>query len=129
LKLAAQVSVLSCLILAIGCGDSGDGPAGPSNHPPVIQAQTDTSAAVGDTLVLWADAQDPDGDDLTYIGIAHITYEEFARGYFPHAGMHPTSGRFRFIPQADDAPRRRFSFCVDDGRGGEDSTTFTVNID
>jgi hypothetical protein len=120
---------VSILVIGCGCGkDGGSGSTGPSNHAPVLQGQADTSLALGDTLVIWAEAHDDDGDDLTYTAAAHISFEEFMRGYFPDAGMNATSGRFEFRTREDDGPSREFTFSVDDGRGGTDSTTFWVRI-
>ena len=129
MRFAAVAFFLLVLSWSNGCGDGGgNGGTGLSNHPPVIEAQGDTSVVLGDTLVLWARASDTDSDELSYTVMAHITYEEFARGYQPDAWMNRTSGRFRFRPQADDSPQRRFTFSANDGRGGADSTTFNVSV-
>jgi hypothetical protein len=77
---------------------------------------------------MWADAHDADGDDLVYTAAAFISYEEFSRGYFPNAGMNAASGRFEFRTRPEDGPQRRFAFFVDDGCGGEDSTSFWVTL-
>jgi len=129
LKHVTILLILLGMICICGCGDSGGtaGP-GPSNHTPVIEAQADTSLAVGDTLIIWAKAHDADDDELAYTAAAHISFEEFMRGYFPDAGMNAASGRFEFRTRDEDGPQRRFTFSVDDGRGGADSTTFRVNI-
>jgi hypothetical protein len=129
MRLTFVTLILCVLVWSSGCGDGGgDGCTGPSNHPPIIEAQADTSAALSDTLVLWAIAHDADGDDLSYNVLIHITAEEFARGYIPAAWMHSPSGRFRFWPQTDDEPQRRFTFLVEDNRGGTDTTTFAVRV-
>ena len=129
MRLVVIPFILAGLIWMSGCSDGGaNGGTSPSNHPPVIEAQRDTSVVLGDTLVLWARAHDTDGDELTYAAMAHITYEELVRGYFPDAGIIPTSGRFRFRAQAEDCPGRRFTFSANDGRGGADSTPFTVGV-
>jgi hypothetical protein len=129
LKHVAISLILVGMICIYGCGDSGGsaGP-GPSNHTPVIEAQADTSLVLGDTLVIWAEAHDEDGDELAYTAAAYISFEELIRGYSPDAGMNAASGRFEFRTRDEDGPRRRFTFSVDDGRGGADSTTFWVNI-
>jgi hypothetical protein len=116
------------VFLLVGCSGDGGG-SGPSNHAPTIEAQRDTTAVLGDTLVLWARAYDSDGDDLTYKALGQITYEEFRRGYFPVAGMNQASGRFKFWPQEDDRPSRQFTFIADDERGGTDSTSFFIYVD
>lgn len=130
MRYAAVLPVLLGAICIYGCGDDGGGGnTGPSNKSPVIEAQADTSVAFGDTLVIWAAAQDMDGDELSYTATAYISFEEFTRGYFPDAGMNAASGRFEFRTRLEDGPRRRFAFSVDDGRGGADSTTFWVDLD
>jgi len=129
LRHVTVVVSLLCAILGGGCGkDGGTGSTGPTNHLPVIQAQADTSLAIGDTLVIWAKAHDADGDELTYTAAAHISFAEFMRGYFPDAGMNATTGRFEFRTRDEDGPYRQFTFAVDDGCGGADSTTFMVHM-
>jgi hypothetical protein len=125
---AAVTLTLLVLAVAGGCGDGEIRVTGPTNHPPVLTAQPDTSAALGDTLILWAIADDPDNDRLSYNVLIHITSDEYSRGYIPDAWMHSPSGRFRFWPQADDEPQRRFTFLVEDNRGGTDTTTFAVRV-
>jgi hypothetical protein len=127
---AVPVLILFVAVCLWGCSERGGGSStGPSNRSPVIQAQADTAVAVGDTLVIWAKAHDADGDDLSYTATAYISFEEFRRGYFPDAGMNATSGRFEYRTRCEDGPRRRFAFFVDDGSGGEDSTSFWVDLD
>jgi hypothetical protein len=130
LKSAVASLVLVCAVGIYGCGErGGNGVTGPSNRSPVIRAQADTSVSVGDTLVIWADAHDADGDDLVFTATAYISYEEFRRGYFPDAGMNAETGRFAFRTRSEDGPARRFAFSVEDGCGGEDSTSFWVTLE
>ena len=123
-----KVSLVAIMYLAIvcGCGEY----VGPrlSNEAPVLQGQPDTTAAVGDTLELWAHAYDADGDTLAYGLIAYVTYEEFTEGYKPDVAMSKNTGYFLFRPRDRDRPSRDFAFTVDDGRGGADSTSFSVSV-
>ena len=115
------------LVAAGGCGGGG-GPVSPANRSPIIQAQSDTSAAVGDTLELWAVAYDADGDSLTYRLTILMRFSEIKSGYSPDANLDAKTGYFWFKPRAQDQPGRRFTFTVEDGRRGTDSTTFTVTV-
>jgi hypothetical protein len=130
LKYCVVLLLVTAVALLSGCSSDADSTGtGPVNRAPVIQAQADTSVTVGDTLIIWAAAHDADGDELIYAATAFISYEEFTRGYFPDAGMNTTTGRFVFRTRAADGSERQFAFSVEDGRGGEDSTVFTVNLD
>jgi hypothetical protein len=117
--------ILSVLLLA--CGDD-DEPGMPSNHSPIIQAQADTSTAIGDTLRIRAVADDADGDPLSYGVVASLTMQEILMGYRPNAEIDHDTGDFRFISQLADQPNRAFMFRVLDGRGGADSTQFTITV-
>jgi hypothetical protein len=119
---------MGLLIVVGACGSDDDGPAGPSNHAPVLQAQPDTTVAVGDTLHLWAIADDQDGDPLTYDAVVIGTLSDFKIRGLPDTQFDSTDGHFEFRPRTIDRPDRVFRFRVDDDRGGCDSTTFTVNV-
>ena len=128
MRVLISLLVLLGLILASGCGNDKPGPLGPANHAPVIQPQSDTSVALGDTLELWAHANDADGDELSYALAVHLTLTELKQGYSPDTGFDGATGYFWFRPKPDDAPARRFTFYASDGRGGIDSTTFSVTV-
>lgn len=119
--------LLSSLIVACGCGDDS-GPVSPTNHAPVILPQNDTLVSLGDTLKLWASASDPDGNALKYRASVQLTLAELQQGYWPDACMDEHTGYYWFRPQVSDQPKRRFTFLVDDSRGGTDSTTFSVTV-
>jgi hypothetical protein len=121
------VLAMGLLILLGGCG-SENGSTGPSNHAPTLNAQPDTTVAVGDTLHLWALADDPDGDVLTLHAVVIGTLSDFKLRGLPDFDFDPTDGHFEFRPKTIDRPDRVFRFEVDDGRGGCDSTTFTVGV-
>jgi hypothetical protein len=111
---------------ALGCGDDGGG--GPANHPPVLEAQPDTAVAIGDTLKLWVEAYDADGDNLSYGLTIAVTLEELRDGYIPDAHLEAGTGYYWFVPGPRDRPQRIFMFTVEDGRGGQDSDTITVYV-
>jgi hypothetical protein len=120
------LGALMYIVVVCGCGEY----VGPrlSNQAPVLEAQPDTTAAVGDTLELWAQAHDADGDSLAYGLVAYVTYEEFTDGYKPDVTMSKYTGYFSFRPRDRDRPGRDFMFTVDDGSGGTDSTSFSVHV-
>ena len=98
------------------------------NNSPVILEQTDTTASLGDTLVLWAFATDPDGDSVVYNLDISITWGEIKLGLIPDAQIDRATGRFWFRPQNFDIPSRSFSFIARDGRGATDFTNFIVYV-
>lgn len=113
--------------IAGGCGGDGDGGGAPANHPPQLEAQRDTSVALGDTLELRARADDPDGHSITYGLIVPVSVEELHRGYAPDARLE-ADGYFWFVPDTEDQPSRSFRFTADDGFGGSDVEAFRVHI-
>lgn len=124
---------LATLSFGGGCG-SDDVPVPvipPSNHAPVLRPQSDTTITIGDTLHLWAVADDSDGDALMY-GAAILGTWGRLRGV-SHADFdidfEPLTGHFIFRALARRRMGNDFQFTVDDGRGGRDSTTFTVFVD
>lgn len=120
--------ILPALVLCLlACGDE-DEPTGPVNNRPVMQAQRDTSVVMGDTLRLTAQADDLDGDVLDYGFTAFVTVQEILNGYRPNAEMNHSTGQFEFVGQSADQPSRTFRFQVDDGRGGVDSTRFSITV-
>ena len=109
MRIVVSVALLLGFLIASGCGDDdGGGPVGPTNRPPVIQALPDTSATVGDTLKLWAIADDPDGDELTYRLTIFLTSVEIKLGYRPDADLDEQTAYFWFKPGASDLPSRSF---------------------
>ena len=100
----------------------------PENHAPVLIPRADTTAAVGDTLRLRAEATDADGDTLLYGLVVEQTLEEIREGYFASASIDGETGAFWFSPEAGDRPGRSFRFTAQDPLGAADTTRFTVNV-
>ena len=122
--------IVFCLT-GIGCEDGGTGldmldyPFESFNRAPVIQELPDTNIAVGDTLWMRALAHDPDGDEISF-RIKIYVYNVFGR--WPDIDFNSSTGHFWFAPVAGDQPNPSFEFIARDGRGGESSTTFAVEI-
>ena len=126
----------------INCGDSQDPtnptgetdtatdtiPPGPPNIPPVLFDHPDTSTTVGSTIYFWPVAYDLDDDSLTYDGFVNATWSDFKRGTVPVYRFIDEFNVLEFKPQAYDRPSRRVYLMVYDGRGGADTTRFTVNV-
>lgn len=127
MRLRICVGAISALLIIMGCGDD-DGGVAPVNHAPVMAQQSDTTVAAGDTLQLWAVAQDSDGDDLIYSLTVHLTLSELKQGDIPDTEFDQQTGHFSFMTTAEDSPDRDFTFSASDGRGGADSTRFIVNV-
>ncbi|NIM18700.1 MAG: hypothetical protein GTO51_00395 [Candidatus Latescibacteria bacterium] len=97
------------------------------NHPPSIQAQSDTNLVFGDTLKLRASATDPDGDDLTYyltVFIRDISESDYVADAF----LDSLTGDFWFVPGPMDMPDRSMMFTVIDEKGYSASTQFKVAV-
>jgi len=128
-----MIALVAAAVVCVACGCGGesgggvDGGAGPGNHPPQLEAQRDTSVVLGDTLELWARAEDPDGHTVTYGLIVPLSLEELLSGYSPDAHIR-TDGRFLFVPVTEDGHVRAFRFTAEDDFGGSDLEQFQVNI-
>ena len=119
--------LVAAVVFGIAGGCGADGGSAPTNHPLQLEAQRDTSVALGDTLELRARAEDPDGHSITYGLIVPVSFEELLRGYTPDAHLE-ADGYFWFVPGLVDRPGRSFSFSADDGFGGSDEEAFTVYV-
>jgi hypothetical protein len=95
-----------------------------TNHPPVLQAQRDTSVIIGDTLRLTASATDPDGDEVKY----HLTVGLHDTSDTAAAFLDSLTGRFWFAPSLDDRPQRSMMFTAVDEHGLAISTLFDVSV-
>ena len=132
MKLRSSILLVTMsLIILFSCGS--ENPTGPENkkvinNPPVIVEHGDTSTTVGDTLLLYTEAQDPDGDLLSYDGFVHVTITDLKMGTIPEYEFDNLTKVLEFRPRAYDRPIRKVSFIVEDNRGGADTTTFYINV-
>jgi hypothetical protein len=123
----SSVTIATCL----SCGDKSVGPpaqTGHLNNPPVIVEHKDTSTTVGDTLRLYAEASDLDGDSLRYGGFVHVSLTDIKMGTIPEYQFIDNLRLLEFISHSYDRPSRKVTLYVEDGRGGADSTTFRVFV-
>ena len=122
-KLTTIFVVLTLAVVIASCSD--DDPMTPENSSPVLVDLRDTTISVGNTLRTTALATDPDGDPINY----HLTV--MIRGIhdpLPAASIDARTGEIIFRPTPDDRPSRDFVVRAQDGRGGEDATSFTATV-
>jgi hypothetical protein len=88
------------------------------NHPPVIVSEPVTTAVPGQTYRYDVDAVDPDSDPLAFL----LTSAP--------AGMtiDPASGLVSWTPSAAQAGSYAVTVRVEDGRGGFDTQSFTIDV-
>jgi hypothetical protein len=91
------------------------------NRPPVANADTATTGMnTAVTINVLANDSDPDLDPLV---VSAVT--QGAKGTVT---INPGGTSVRFLPAAGATGAAFFSYTVSDGRGGQSSTTVTVNI-
>ena len=119
------------LLLAARCsnerGCDSTGPGG-ENHPPVMQEIRDTTAVLGDTLWIPIEVSDPDGDELHFELLIECTWDKIFRDQCPRAGIRRSVMKVWFWPRIYDFGLSNFMAVVDDGRGGSDSTSFSIAV-
>jgi outer membrane protein OmpA-like peptidoglycan-associated protein len=92
-------------------------PAAAQNHPPTVHARCEPcTVEIGKTSTVTADAQDPDGDQLTYRWTAPA-------GTFAGATMRQTP--WTAPMQEGPVP---VTITVDDGKGGTATDTVTIQV-
>ncbi len=133
---AIIIWIVSALVL--GCSEDSfvdvidEDPLGPGplNHAPIIAPQPDTSAIVGDTLMLQISATDPDGDALYYEVDVSCTWLETSNNncHSPIARIDYQTGRFWFNPRSYDIPVRHVIVTVSDPHGSSASMEFDVMV-
>jgi hypothetical protein len=104
-------------------------PSEPPNNPPVVFEHPDTSTTVGSIIYLRPIAYDIDGDSLIYDCFVNSSWSDLKRGTVPNYQFFDELKVLVFAPQWYDRPSRRVYFIVDDGRGGADTTRFTVFVE
>ena len=127
-----RVSVFIILVVIVGysCGNDTTCPVvlpEVQNRAPVISAQGDTSAVLGDTLRLAVSAVDPEGDDVTY----HLTVllrDTTESDYVADAFLDSHTGEFWFAPGTRDWPERSLMFTAADPHELSMSTFFKVTV-
>ena len=124
MKLVIPLLLASGFLL--GCGE--EEPLAPINHSPLLEPQPDTTAAVNETLVLKAQATDPDGDNISFRVVVEMTWAEFHYGPRPLVFIDQTTGQFQYTPRDISISGRSFTFVAMDNRGGQDSTSFHVTV-
>src|SRR5262249_34800543 len=94
--------------------------APPANNAPVITSTLPAGPlGVGLPFVHDVQAQDAEGDRLTYL----------LEGALPGMDLDPDSGRFRWIPAADQLGSQQVEVVVSDGRGGEDRRRLSFSVE
>ncbi len=92
-------------------------PPAPVNRPPTVEARCDPcTVMVGETSTVTADAQDPDGDALTYQWTTPTGTLES-----------PTGVQSRWTAPDEPGPVP-VTVTVNDGKGGTDSNTVTIQV-
>lgn len=92
---------------------------GPPNTAPTLDPLPDRGTAPGLALVVALDADDPDGDPLS-----------FALLQAPSGmGLDPTTDQLQWTPTTLQLGDHLVTVEVDDGRGGRDAASFTVRVD
>ena len=110
--------------LLSGCGGDDEGQntpepdAAPINHAPVIDPIDDVTLREGESLSLYVQASDPDGDSLTYS----------AQGLPQGASFNQSTRRFSWTPDYDQAGQYGVEVSVSDG-DRSDSESFTIRVE
>jgi hypothetical protein len=131
------IALILWIILFIGCSEESIAPEHEDpienpcqgNNPPVIESLPDTFVALGDTIWLYAVADDPDQDKVHFSGSCNnITWSQLQSGDLPGFGVDSQSGEFAFVPKSFDVPYRIFEVSASDSCGAFDSTVFTIQV-
>lgn len=122
MKLIAAVIILVAVVN--GCEDKRV-TTPDINKPPEIVEQADTFTTIGDSLLLYALASDPDNDPISFHCIHHAI--DITSGD-PDYLIDFISGEFKYYPALSDTPQCRFSFIACDDRESCDTTTFNVDV-
>ena len=129
-----RLALLSLLVLVAACSDTKKRPRPrdngtavdrpgevtpppPANRPPTVQARCEPcTVQVGQTSTVTADAQDPDGDPLTYRWTA-------PSGSF----QNPADRQTVWTAPQQEGPVQT-TVTVNDGRGGTASSQVTIQV-
>ncbi len=94
------------------------------NDPPEITTNPVTEHTVGSEYVYDVDATDPESDPTTFVLQAGPLDDQGD----PLATINPTTGVLTWTPTTDDAGAVDFAIRAEDGNGGIDVQSFTLNI-
>ncbi|MEO2108947.1 MAG: FG-GAP-like repeat-containing protein, partial [Actinomycetota bacterium] len=97
---------------------------GTVNDPPTITSTPTTTHTTGSAWTYDAAATDPDGDTLTFV----LQAGPLAPDGSPAAIISPSTGLTTWDPTDDDAGPTDFVVRVEDGRGGIDTQSFTLDV-
>ena len=97
---------------------------GTVNDPPTITSTPTTSHTVGSPWTYDTAATDPDGDTLVFVLQAGPLEPDGS----PAATISPSTGLITWDPTDDDAGPTDFAVRVEDGRGGIDVQSFTLDV-
>lgn len=98
----------------------------PGNHPPVFISLNDTTAGVGDTLLVRATARDADGDPLQYRAV--VSLARWHPPWLPLTWFDRSTGVFAYVPRPQDGMLLDVTFSVDDGRCGRAETQIQIRV-
>jgi hypothetical protein len=88
------------------------------NTPPVITSKPDTVANVGSEYLYQLEVEDIDGDTLSYSMTSGPAW----------LSIDGSSGELTGIPQQSDLGSTSVVVKVEDGKGGSDTQSFTINV-
>ncbi|MEO1056783.1 MAG: FG-GAP-like repeat-containing protein, partial [Actinomycetota bacterium] len=94
------------------------------NDPPEITTNPVTEHTVGGEYVYDVDATDPESDPITFVLQAGPLDEQGD----PLAAIDPTTGVLTWTPSTDDAGPVDFAVRAEDGNGGIDVQSFTLEV-
>ncbi|MEO1059294.1 MAG: Ig-like domain-containing protein, partial [Actinomycetota bacterium] len=98
--------------------------SGPVNDPPEITSTPVLDHEVNGAYSYDVDATDPESDPIMFVLQAGPLDEQGD----PLATINPTTGELTWTPTADDAGAVDFAIRAEDGNGGIDVQSFTLNI-
>ncbi|MFC4067194.1 Ig-like domain-containing protein [Actinoplanes subglobosus] len=108
-------------------------PAPPSsgpNRPPLVTGDL-TAVTSGEEVTLWpaGNDSDPDGDDITLVGVGRPAHGTARTGPGPGiAAAGESIGAVTYIPDDGFTGLDRFTYTITDGRGGTATGMITVRV-
>jgi len=124
----AKVILVSILLVffVIQCKNDSGSPAGPDvNSTPVLSTIGNQTVKTGETLNLTLNATDSDGDSMTFSITSNPGFMSITG--FAQSG-NSASATLVISPGASDEGTHNVSVKVSDGKGGEDSEEFSIEV-